>query len=188
LRLTNDIRHLNSRAASKSLEDNANGANSNRYYFTWGLLMSLTIMAMTVVAAVVPWPLVKKISSLAVRPLPPVFGRKGNNGKRGVLICVRACFSRQQIVYFIILFAIPLSVVMGQSSQYFRYSSALLLDSSLSSFAFLIHMPPVCSYDNCGDLSGAAQDNCNGFKTVFVASFFYMFVLVRISCPAAFIF
>ncbi|ELR13067.1 uncharacterized protein ACA1_097520 [Acanthamoeba castellanii str. Neff] len=111
--------------ASKQLESKeAGGADPSQpfvYYFVWGLFMSLTIMATTVVSALVPWSLAKRVAHLAT-------------------------------IFFIILFIIPLSFVMGQTTQQFTYS-------------------------DCGDLSGDAKDMCNGFKTVFVSTFFYMFVL-----------
>lgn len=62
------------RGASKQLESKeAGGADPSQpfvYYFVWGLFMSLTIMATTVVSALVPWSLAKRVAHLAVLAPP----------------------------------------------------------------------------------------------------------------------
>ncbi len=62
------------RGASKQLESKeAGGVDPSQphvYFFVWGLFMSLTIMATTVVSALVPWSLAKRVAHLAVLPPP----------------------------------------------------------------------------------------------------------------------
>jgi len=56
------------------------------------------------------------------------------------------------IIFCIILFIIPLSVVLGIAGNSLRW-------------------------EDCNDLSESLKEECNGLKVVFVSSFFYMFVL-----------
>jgi len=112
-------------AASKQMDTHSgvvpDPAYPNRYYFTWGFLVSLATLV-AIICSLIPVPLVRKGALLA-------------------------------LVYFIVVMAIPLSVVMGISGQQLGIAG-------------------------CGDLTdGPSKDMCNGYKTLFVSTFCFMLAL-----------